>query len=269
MRKKILFFLVGSFFAIIHSFGQKSSCNKGMIEICSNIDADTTNCQLLWFKDSAMILEMKLFYNYSNNDTTYYKGYDVFKYTYIDLTTLLCQDYYHFSDTAQVVYNYKLNSLDEFPFRDMFSGRKQYSSSKLIILPDTNINGKKTKRLLDSFNSQQHNYRQNTIYYLEMENCRSNLFHINLEAEKMVPLSWIFRIETNVLSPRQYSSFDEFKIISNSLTNNVERIFNCWKQNSLETKLPLLSIKDVAQKQSYVPLHLKNDPAFMRLFKKE
>ena len=104
----------------------------------------------IWFKDSCIILEQKVVNintNYGDSGVQRSESYDFYKYTFMDIRTLICQDYYYFSDSAVPICNYKLKKTDDNGWIFYAINKPIETLGKLSPIPDTLINNRLYKRI--------------------------------------------------------------------------------------------------------------------------
>jgi len=98
-----LSFLSGSYFSCIN----KSFLKKGIIsyqtyftdyDIKTELPLFNTSENRIWFKDNSIIYEIKIIYIDTENDSSgevEKVSFVTHRYTYLDLNTMRCQDYFH------------------------------------------------------------------------------------------------------------------------------------------------------------------------------
>ena len=207
----------------------------------------------IWFKDSAVIYEFRVEMNAYGSlaeGRIVKSGYPVSSYFYLDLRTMMCQQYDNFSDTATAMYHIALKKQDAVPFwRFYHSGNAPLDNPvEIAALPDTTINNILYKRIKIPYkkNPRESSY---SIYYLQC-NAPKNIFHMSPGLEKLYPGCKAYRSEfVYVEKPvtkvgKQIPWVFEYKIIRNTLSKTEENIFEKWGQNAKNTRLPVVSFND-------------------------
>jgi len=203
----------------------------------------------IWFKDSSVIYEMRI--NYQTSDQTAHgttvvkKSYPVWRYVYLDLRTMICQDYQTFKDTATPFCNYSIKLSDAISIWKFFAPKSDRDTTPGVsTLSDTIIGNSKFKRIkvLYKYHAQTGDY---LIYYL---NCNTipNMFHLNRSLNEMFPGCKATRqdlLDRN----NKVTGRTEYNILSDKLTDAEENVFRHWRDNAVKTKLPLLSYSQVYQ----------------------
>ena len=204
----------------------------------------------IWFQDSAIIYEMKIFTtteDHKLSGTVIHKSYNTFKFTYLDLRTLRCQDYYNFSDTALPYCNYFLKPDEWISWKFYAENNKQKVTDSLTLLPDTVMDGHHFKRVktVNLFPGSDFEF----VYWLRCKETE-NIFHINQVYEKRFPGCKTTR--TELIDPHSSShSIFGYNILHQRLSDEERKIFKKWAKNATQTTLPLLTL-DKALK---VPIH--------------
>ena len=194
----------------------------------------------VWFKDSCIIYELRI--NYETRDqsleqTTIKKSYPVWRYVYLDLRTMICQDYSSFKDTAMPYCNYFLKPTDISSVWEFYKNEKRYNS--LDVITDTVINNTVFKRTKMFYNTPAKYY---SIYYLNC-NAQKNMFDLDKSLNEMFPDCKTMMIEGFNLNGKLQNR-TEYKIISDTLTADEKKIFQKWQQNACKIQLPLLSYEE-------------------------
>lgn len=206
--------------------------------------ADHTESKI-WFMDSCVIYEMKVLRNLTNNtDSGVFKfqSYDLYKFTYLDLRNLTCQDYYHFSDTALPVANYRLKPEETLNWNFYAKGRETDLAGDKLTMTDTVIQNKDFKRL--RFQRSANGYTDESIYCIDC-NAKQNIFHINRSIDEMFPDCKVVRLETRGDIKDSLKWIFEANVVREILTPAERSIFSKWGKNASETKLPLINLGEV------------------------
>lgn len=197
----------------------------------------------IWFEDSCIIYEMK-FINDSSNYAP--KGqirkytYERYKYSYLDLRTLRCQDYANLSDTARPKCNYFLHGDETVNWR-FYAEKKLYDlDGEVVPLSDTTIKNKNYKRLKitkfisANFGNEYH------VFYLNCQ-AKKTIFHINRSLDEKYPKCQIALSEIwSDRNPANKGIF-ELNVLKTKLSREEKKIFKSWAKNAKATKLPLLT----------------------------
>lgn len=211
----------------------------------------------IWFQDSCVIYEVKVVHintNYSGNDTIRAESYDLYKYTYLNLHTLSCQDYYHLSDTALPFSNYFLKSNEGIGWSFYEAKKVTDLSGEKSSLPDTIIEGKMCKRIKYTNNNNSDGYEY--VYYLDC-NVLNNIFHINRSLDELNPGCKVIRSELRGDLNSPLKMIFDVNILSDKLTPKERKIFKKWGENASSTKLPLLTYREVKKKYLPPPKYIK------------
>ena len=198
----------------------------------------------VWFQDSVLIFEAMIHKSYetqTDTGSTIKESFEVYKYKYLDLKTSKCQDYRNFSDTATMISNYYLKP-DESIGIDLISGKCRHKVFEdFVDIGDTIMNMEKYKRMkiVDTFNSQ-------TIYYLKCDG-KKNIFRVNKTLEDKLKDCKVSRYELTDLNTYYPNYTFEYKIDTEELTNQEKNVFNKWRKNAQETRLPLITSKEAEE----------------------
>jgi hypothetical protein len=198
----------------------------------------------IWFKDSCVIYEVKVITTFTNDiDDSYFKeSHDIYKYTYLDLRTLICQDYYNLSDTALPVCNYQVKSGESMNW-DFYSKRSMDPAGEFIPLPDTIFENKSYKRV--RFANKAFQYED--VFYLDCEP-RNNIFHINKTVDELYPNCKVVRLETRGDLKSPLVGIFHPTIVREKLTTQEKEIFKKWGVNAKSTTLPMLTQSEASKK---------------------
>jgi len=225
---------------LLFVFASFISCNKhafqreGMIHFMRNLPLLTTDTDRIWFKDSSVIIEVRGDNTVYEDDILIHRGYDVIKYTYLDLRTMRCQDYFSFSDTASPVYNYKLINKDDVIRWDFYNYPR--ITEKINALSDSVVDGILYKRL-KTYKRFPEGYEY--IYFMQKIS-RPNIFHLDKLKDSLNPGWKVLRIDM-VDSSSKWITSTKFNVVNTKLSKNEENIFEIWKKNASEIKLKEVS----------------------------
>lgn len=202
----------------------------------------------IWFKDSSVIYEMRI--NYETRDQTLQgtvvkKSYPVWRYIYLDLRTMICQDYQNFKDTAVPFCNYSLKLNDTIVIWKFFAPKRSSDTSNgMFTMHDTTIGNTLYKRIKVLYKY----YRQTGDYFIYYLNCNAtpNMFHMSRTLNEMFPGCKTTRCDI-LDKNHKVTGRTEYKILSDTLTYAEENVFRKWHDNALKTKLPLLSYTEATR----------------------
>lgn len=211
----------------------------------------------IWFLDSMVIYELKVVEQPPDGQEQVGYTYPVFKYTFHDLRTMRCQDYFSFTDTASVQCNYQLTNTEtvlyrfwkyEPPFEEMY-----------FDLGDTMIGNRKVKMIekrkaifsIDNYNIAgkdytEHNNGYREILYIEC-GVPDNIFHINYKAEQRYPNCKVVRRDGCDLQNNSRRCTENM-IITSKLTENERAVFKQWSENARTTKVPAIKYTESFQR---------------------
>lgn len=249
------------------------SCNKkiflqeGVISINKNFTNDINDENVLtriplenkiWFLDSFLIHEIKVLQTFTDEaEGIRTESYEVFKYSFQNLKTNLCQDYLHLSDTALPKCNYFLSSNEAITFR-FKKDTTEWQNIKAIYIPqsDTTINKKKYKRFrkVDKYST----FSNIFDYFLEEKKIET-IFHLNNQLDNHFEKLKVTRTESgDDISPAKI--VNEYSIIQKGLTDKEKKIFTTWIMNAENTTLPVLKYSEcqkICGPPIYVPKEYK------------
>ncbi|MEO6670792.1 MAG: hypothetical protein ABIN36_15035 [Ferruginibacter sp.] len=198
----------------------------------------------IWFMDSCVIYEMKVINtvtNHTNRGISEKHSYDLYKFSYLDLRNLNCQDYYHFSDTALPVCSYKLKPIEAVNW-NFYAKRPDVDLNGLQqVLSDTIINNISLRRI--KFSHSADGYTDEIIYYQDC-NTKQNIFHINPSIDELYPNCKIVRSESRGDITSKLTWVFELNMLSENLTTNEKAIFLKWGKNAQSTQLPVISLQE-------------------------
>ena len=193
----------------------------------------------VWFKDSVVVIERKSIVTLES-ENKYSRNTVVYKYTLLDLKTMICEDYEHFSDTATLLGRYRL-APGEFFDKGLFLSKKESDvSGDMVDLPDTTINGKQYKRIKVNYEG----YHQ--ICYFENQ-WSSNLFHINRTLNEKYDGYFITKTELKANGIKGSKWFEMF-FLQHHLDSNSSKVIDKWIQNSQTVKMPVQTLQDIDNK---------------------
>ena len=198
----------------------------------------------IWFKDSCVVYELRIRSETSESTpqgTVVKKSYPVWRYIYLDLRTMICQDYHTFKDTATPFCNYVLKPNEPTGIWKFFTFKKFLNRSlNMFTMADTTIDKTFFKRIKVPNKYYPQNFYK--IYYIKCD-AAQNIFHLNDTLDEIYPgckstISDFFD-STGKLLIR-----DKYEIIRDKLTAEEENIFKQWQQNAKKIKLPLLTYEE-------------------------
>ncbi|MBC7934921.1 MAG: hypothetical protein H7Y86_06140 [Rhizobacter sp.] len=259
-----------SFLLLLHSFfseAQPQLLNKGVLLYQGSVGSNKLTSDRFWFRDSSVIYEQNSDYKVSHGDTVIFEGYETYKYTFFDLRTLKCQDYFSFSDTAAVESNYTVESGDA-PGWNFYIGHNKKSLDSMFCLADTIIDKKTYKRIRYSERRPDYDYYFEETYFFVCNIPINNLVNIDKRLEKKLPGCMLQKIDMHQLTPYPMRDSTLFIPERNYLTKEEEKIFQQWQRNSLETALPVLTIEEV-RKKPFLPIKYKQHPFYKQTLKWE
>lgn len=265
MNRLSYFLIIGSFILCYQSLkAQNNIVKKGLFHYVSDLARkDSVYIHKIWINDSAVIQTSYSFFTCGINDSIIHEGYDPYKYTYYDLRTKKCQDYFSFSDTASVECNYFKKATNGAPY-NMFRGLNWEGRQKTEYTRDTIFNSKPTKIIQLVEVRPEYNYRYEENYYFQKNTLKSDI--VNFDAvitrlfpdKDLLPEYNLVRID-DITYPEKIQMFADYYIARDTLTPEELKIFNQWKKNAAETTLPMISEEEV-DRMSSVPIRFKNDP---------
>ncbi len=252
MKKIILFtfrtLLIVSFFSCIN----RSFLKQGIISYqtyFSNYDSSTnlplTNTaeNKIWFNNNSVIYEIKIISlnaEHTPKGVVETNSLELLCYSYLDLNTTKCQDYYNLKETAIPLTNYILKPGEGYGW-DFFNSKQSSDTFGIkISLPDTTIDKKVYKRI--KLIKRQDTIRYEFEYYIDCK-ARNNMFYINPTIEEMYPGCKVVRSVFKLNSEPLASIFNT-RIVAETISQEEKKIFSKWAQNSMDTKLPLTSTKE-------------------------
>jgi hypothetical protein len=193
--------------------------------------------QLIWFKDSVVIMERKMMDQYYENDSITRRINKLIGFTYLDLKNMRCQDYLKMHDTAKPVTNYRLTD-KEFLCFGFYILPKPFKASQLVFPSKDTVIGDKKFKMVRVFNKLDSSGYE---YYLQ-KRLSDNIFHLNAFLDNSFPEFQVVKIifYYNVLSKRV--SVTEINFIADSLSKQQNAIFKQWENNSRNTSLPTSSM---------------------------
>jgi hypothetical protein len=199
----------------------------------------------LWYKDSCAIVEHRI--NYSTEDETdtgvvIKESYPAYRFTYINLRTMHCQDYLHLSDTAKPFCNYLRKTTDRIENNFFFATKSKYDTlGGIHTMSDTLIDGITYKRIKILY--QYYDYEKSySVLYLD---CRPNnsMFYFNKTITDLSNGCKAFRTDFFDSTNRPIIR-SEMSTVSSKLSKVENSIFECWKKNGVNSTLPLISYSE-------------------------
>ncbi len=207
----------------------------------------------IWFKDSCFILERKTLVSndyYSPKGNIHSQEDISYKFTFLDLRNMHCQDYLSLQDTSTIFCNYFLNPAQKENLDNRFYGKivPYFVPDTTFELTDTIIKGENFKRVQLNFHKE--DYSHSYIYYLSCNSYKTK-FHINTELDEKYPHCQ--SVKEEVIVANGPHSMKEFSLLEDKLSEKMNKIFFTWEQNAKNTKMPLLNLND-AKIQCDLPL---------------
>ncbi|MFZ1527182.1 MAG: hypothetical protein WAT19_00390 [Ferruginibacter sp.] len=240
------------FIAILYSCKSSRVQRQGIISWEKYFENDSfRKHSQIWFYDSSVILNIKNEFSFKAVaaipvDTLVY---ETLKFTYLNLKTRRCQDYYDFSDTAKAYCNYTLSEIEGidgfFQNVSINPQKKIWSDPKPIA--DTTIDNIVYKRLRSDYISEgvEGVYAE---YYLDCSS-RKHIFHWNYSVDRLNKDCTATRME--IYSPgRKHVQF--FSLTTGKLTKKERKVFKAWIENSKKTNLPLFTLQESMQKCNHL-----------------
>lgn len=209
-----------------------------------------------WFKDSIVIFEVRINLRTSESTqtgTVVKISNPVWKYSMLNLQTMVAQDYLVFKDTAMPVSNYRVQPNESITW--VFYRPKTVSDTAhgFTVLSDTAINSIYYKRVkvLSKFYPQEQSF---TVYYLKRTQ-RKHIFQLNKSVDEIYQ-GWKIAYSETYDKPTNVLVRTAVTFLRDSLTDEEDSLFSQWSRNAMLTNLPLLSSLDEAQRVSMrTPAH--------------
>ena len=202
----------------------------------------------IWFLDSTVVYEIKMYHNYidkqgeKNRNFGYWKDY---KFSFLDLKTMRCQDYRTFSDTASPICSYKIGEDESFGWRFYSSKKTTDTAGKINELEDTVINSKIYKRIqvlnVDSANGYEY------VYYFDCNSPKS-IFHLNKSLDDYFPDCQTIRFDLRGNLTLPLTQVMEWKFETQKLFPIELRVLKKWSENMKNTNQEFVDFK-VASKE--------------------
>lgn len=244
------------------SSAQSKNAKSGLFYYVSDLARkDSVFIHKIWFHDSVLIQEEYVFFECGLNDSIIHEGYEPYKYTYYDLRTKKCQDYFSFSDTASVECNYIFGP--EVP-SNLYGGLNWEGRQRTEYVKDTLINNRAIKVIKLVEVRPGYNYRYEENYYFQKGALRSDVINLDnvikrlFPEKRLLPEYNLIRID-NITYPEKIMMYADYYIVRDALSVEELKIFDRWKKNATETKLPVISMDEVL-KMPKVPIRYKDDP---------
>jgi hypothetical protein len=193
----------------------------------------------IYFYDSCVVYESKSYYpEYPEQEITKWPT-RLYKYTFFDLRTRLCHDYYSFTDTSTMQCNYKMPKGKSLLWN--FWETQGDEDGNFVFVGDTIIAGKSIK-LVENKNAASTQRKSKWIYYLT-SNMPNIIFHINGGAiDRRYKGYKAFRLDLIQEWGRSCSSM---RLIKEKLSFEERSVLKKWLKNSKEIQEPLMDYKDV------------------------
>lgn len=265
MNKLNISLIMLSFFFCTALIAQPPKINRGLFLTITDSKSENPKTERFWFRDSVIIFEQKAYFSASSNDTTILNDqFEVYKYTYFDLRTLRCQDYFGFSDTVTVANNYIVKPY-WYPGSEFITkAEPSIINDNMKPIEDTVINNERhmRTRYRDSIAMFKSQFEQ-TRYYL----CDKPIWIIRKPDERY-PGCMLVRLEIqDILRPIPVLFIIESMIERTSLTKEEENIFAAWGKNARVTKIPVSKIEDLRKNEIIIPLKYKDHPFYHEMIK--
>lgn len=199
----------------------------------------------IWFQDSVVIYEVKsliIVANHTDTGVIRKESFETYKYTFLDIRNLICQDYYYFSDTATPICTYKLRPEEMVVWNFYSIIKSTRRNEKSSVLPDTIISNKSYKRVC-IINTE---VGYQTTYYLDCSS-QENIFHLNPQLDLIYPGCKSVRSEFRDRDD-PLTSVTEINIVSESLSSSERAVIAKWQKNAQNNKLPELTLNEVYKK---------------------
>jgi len=197
----------------------------------------------IWFLDSTVVYEIKMYHNYIENQGEesrsfgYWKHY---KFSFLDLKTMRCQDYWTFSDTASPICSYKLGEDESFGWRFYSSKKITDTSGKIYELEDTVIKSKIYKRIkvlnADSANGFEY------VYYFDCNRAKS-IFHLNASLKDYFPDCKTIRFDLRGNLTLPLTRVMEWEFETQKLFPKELRVLKKWSENMKNSKQEFVDFK--------------------------
>lgn len=192
-----------------------------------------------WYSDSAVIVELRVVELPMDNDTNDIEKYTTYKYTYLDVRTKKCQDYYSFSDTASVQCNYYLNPGEALRWEFYMTGKEK--AEDFVELNNSIIFGKKLK-ILESRDQKFTNNYTRSIYYLDCDPT-IGIFHLAKPIDLQFKNCRVIRSDQLDRESGDIFCF-ELSSVRQNLTEEEKKIFKSWAKNAELTNKPLIDFQN-------------------------
>jgi hypothetical protein len=202
----------------------------------------------LWYKDSCAIIEHRINYGTEEETATGVirkESYPAYRFSFINLRTLQCQDYLHLSDTAKPFCNYLRKTTDRIENNFFFTTKSKYDTlGGTHIMSDTIIDGITYKRIKILYQ----NYEYEKSYSILYLDCRPNnsMFYFNKTLTDLYNGCKAFRTDFCDSTGRSVIR-SEMLTVSNKLSTSENKLFDCWKKNAAITTLPLISYSEAKE----------------------
>lgn len=239
---------------VLFSYKANSQVNSGVVVLHSYVVNKTMPDSILgegplyarvYFLDSTVIYEVRILRLRENEQGTgknQENSRPISKYTFLDLRTMLAQDYLDFHDTAKPKLSYPLLKDEYVKWRFYAKNLSNELGDRLQELSDTVIGNQQLKRVLLTI--QENGMAGHYICYIDCEFPKS-IFHFNKSLEKKYGECVVNRMDfpLDSISGNVYMA-NEFYFERKHLNSFEEKVFRAWKENSTDKKLRLSTYKE-------------------------
>lgn len=211
--------------------GQNNIATEGLFHKYSKWFIDSFEVNRLWFKDSAIIYELKVDVEYGEDTIVKYRGYEPYRYSYFDMRTRMFYDYNSFTDTATLIIKYAYE--EGYMPTGFFHALNPPKLNSPEIISDTFMHGKKLKRIkvTDKRSSGTQGFVQ--IYYYDCLAYLSDIMSVYKIGETYFPHCSLHQVDAISYNEGvTYSVTDRYEIVRPILTGSERAIFKRWKQNA-------------------------------------
>jgi len=223
--------LMTSLLCCSYVYGQ----TEGLVHFYSNMPMKDFDEDRIWFKDSAFIIEVKKDNTEYINDRLVHEGYDVYKYSYVNLKNGICQDYFSFSDTASVRFNYRLKA-NEFIRWNFYSSSQE--AAQTLQLSDSTIAEIRYKRYRTK-----NMFPNGEEYVYFLAKSKDNIFHLNKSLDAKSKGWKVVRADL-VDSASKLITTQKFMVIRDLLNEQERNVFKAWEENAKKTRLREVSLSE-------------------------
>ena len=220
----------------------------------------------MWFKDSTVIYALRTHLTTTvstNEGIATKKSFPVWKYIYLDMRTQICQDYLTLSDTAEPFNNYKLTYGETPSILSIFLPTDiKNTLREPVQLSDTIVNNKIFKRVKALYKYYEYE-KSYSIYYIDCS-VKYEMINMNRTINTMFPNCFSSKLEFYDSTQRVIIR-EEIIVERDTLTESEKKIFEKWKNNAKNTKLPLLTASEAISIPIGDPAH--EDPIIITVTK--